>query len=420
MQKVFPIQNDAACLYKWTWSTVFLNRGTTTSCHRCHHWEYDLDTMMDFHNHPGKISDREKMLKGEWPGNGCEYCRDIEAAGGISDRLSFVNQSVELIPKELAADPTATHVTPRLLEVYFNNVCNQSCIYCTPGFSSQIEQEVRKFGPSKHNWNYSNWSPDDKYELYKDKFWEWMKKNAGDLMHLQTLGGEPMYQKEFDTCLDFFDENPCPDLIWRIFTNGNHPPDKFREKIKRIQRLVDEKKIQRMDIQCSIDCWGDEVEYARYGLKMDVFEENMNTLLEFPGVGVLVHSTLTPVTLPTFYQLVEKNIEWCKRKRVYFTWNTVQMPVIFNPYHFGPHLVPYVDKGLDILAQYGDEYKKEWDHLNGIKQQMLSSEVNLQHVNDLRGFLDDIDVRRKLDWKKLYPQIDELMVKLNTEHSKGE
>lgn len=412
MSKRFPIVNDSACLYKWTWSTIFLNRGTTTSCHRCHHWEFDENTFMDFHNLPGKIKDREQMIAGEWPGNGCEYCRDIEQAGGISDRLSFVNDSVHLIPKELEEDPNATHVTPRLLEVYFSNVCNQSCVYCTPGFSSQIEQEVRHYGPSKYNWNYSNFKADDNYDKYQTKFWEWMEKNSNNLLDFQTLGGEPMYQKEFETCLDFFDKHPNPQLVWRVFTNGNHPPHKFKEKIQRVQKLVDEKKLRRMDIQCSIDCWGPEVEYVRYGLKMDIFEENMNTLLEHSGVGVLVHSTLTALTLPTLYQLIEKSIKWSERKRVFFTWNTVQSPECFNPYHFGPHLVPYIDKALDVLKSYNGEFKKEEDHLYGIRKQAESSEVNKEHIRNLEGFLDDLTIRRKVDWRPIFPQIVDLIDKI--------
>ena len=48
MKKTFPIVNDAACLYKWAWSTVFLSRGTTSSCHRGRHWRLTEDNFMDF------------------------------------------------------------------------------------------------------------------------------------------------------------------------------------------------------------------------------------------------------------------------------------------------------------------------------------------------------------------------------------
>jgi hypothetical protein len=57
--------------------------------------------MQDFHNHPGKIGDREKMLNGEWPGNGCEYCKKIEDVGGVSERTGYINDLL-LSPKELS------------------------------------------------------------------------------------------------------------------------------------------------------------------------------------------------------------------------------------------------------------------------------------------------------------------------------
>ncbi len=241
MKKTFPIVNDAACLYKWAWSTVFLSRGTTSSCHRGRHWRLTEDNFMDFHNHHGKLADREKMASGEWPGNGCEYCRDVEKAGGTSDRSGFVNESIELLPPEFEGyvqrayefDDIPLKVSPTLLEVYFNNVCNQACVYCTPGFSSQIEQEVRKHGPSAFNEDYSTWRPDSKYELYKEKFWEWMEKNSEHVQILQVLGGEPLYQKEFEQCLDFFDKNPRPNLVYRSFSNLKHDPEKFKTKIRR-------------------------------------------------------------------------------------------------------------------------------------------------------------------------------------------
>ena len=35
----FPIKTKTACQYKWTWSTVFLSTGTSSSCHRCKGWD---------------------------------------------------------------------------------------------------------------------------------------------------------------------------------------------------------------------------------------------------------------------------------------------------------------------------------------------------------------------------------------------
>lgn len=424
-KKYFPIVNDAACLYKWAWSTIFLSRGTTTSCHRGYHWRINENNFMDFHNHPGKLSDREKMINGDWPSNGCEYCRDVEKAGGKSDRLSFVNHSTELLPPEMENlvvkafeyDNIPTSVSPTLLEIYFNNVCNQACVYCTPGFSSVIEQEVRQFGPSEFNSSYSNWRPDTKYELYKEKFWEWMKKYSHNLQILQVLGGEPLYQKEFDQCLDFFETHPNPNLVWRIFTNLKHPTEKFQIKIDRIQKLVNDKKIKQMEFVCSIDCWGPEIEYVRDGIVLEEWEKNMNIILENPSIGVLIHATLTSLTLPTLYQLIDKTIEWRSKylhKYVGINWNTVVSPDCFNPYYFGHHLVPFVDRAISscLNVPFLNQGK---EHLEGIKQQLLATPVNKEKVNQLVGFINDLDKRRNRDWKAVFPQILNIVDKIQKE-----
>ena len=58
------------------------------------------------------------MLRGEWPGNGCEHCKHIEEAGGESDRTKHLEMEGTTAPPELDNDPEAVEVTPRILEVY--------------------------------------------------------------------------------------------------------------------------------------------------------------------------------------------------------------------------------------------------------------------------------------------------------------
>jgi hypothetical protein len=123
LNKVFPIKTDTACLLKWSWSTVFLKEGVTSSCHRCDQLPIDPDNFAGFHNLPRKLEARRTMLRGQWPQGGCQYCQRIESAGGTSDRMYQFNsgREGELPPPELSTDPVAIEVTPTILEVYFNN-----------------------------------------------------------------------------------------------------------------------------------------------------------------------------------------------------------------------------------------------------------------------------------------------------------
>ena len=141
MPKYFPIKSDTSCRLKWSWSTIYLNTGQTASCHRAS--GSHINDLNNFHNTDLKIQARQQMLDGQWPGHGCEYCRNIESAGGTSDR-QFQNQIPEIYPPELDKDLTATVVDPVILEVFFSNTCNLKCVYCSPKLSSGIQQENKK------------------------------------------------------------------------------------------------------------------------------------------------------------------------------------------------------------------------------------------------------------------------------------
>jgi len=145
LDKSFPIKTATACQLKWNWSTVYLTTENTASCHRTSHHKFDTEKF-NFHNTPQKLNDRERMLKGEWPVTGCDYCRNIEKAGGQSDRITNLNFPGIHAPVELDADPNAIQVTPRILEVYFDNTCNLKCVYCGPQFSSLWDAENIRAG----------------------------------------------------------------------------------------------------------------------------------------------------------------------------------------------------------------------------------------------------------------------------------
>jgi hypothetical protein len=175
MNKYFPINTATACQLKWTWSSIYLYTGMTNSCHRVENTHLTTDTFKDFHNTPKKIADRKLMLDGQWPQGGCEYCKKIEDAGGSSDRLLHLNIP-NLTPPELDVDASATNVTPRIVEVYFDNVCNMSCVYCQDKYSSKIQQENNRFGRFEKNGlvidNFSSRDPNQ--TQLTDEFWTWM------------------------------------------------------------------------------------------------------------------------------------------------------------------------------------------------------------------------------------------------------
>jgi hypothetical protein len=143
-----------------------------------------VDDFGSFHNVPKKIDDRNKMLQGEWPSDDCNYCKKVEDIGGYSDRMHQISQQtdINLNPPELANDASAVHVTPTMLEVYFKNTCNMSCVYCGPHFSSKWQEENKKHskipelestGPGDVNETQHN----PHYDKQKQDFWKYLKED---------------------------------------------------------------------------------------------------------------------------------------------------------------------------------------------------------------------------------------------------
>lgn len=401
----FPIKTATACQFKWTWSTLFLIKGTSSSCHRCWNWDVS-EHMQDFHNHPGKIADREKMLNGEWCGNGCEYCKKIEDAGGVSERNGYIND-LYFSPKELIENPNATSVSPRILEVYFTNLCNQKCVYCSPMFSNLIQLEIEKYGPLEREFDLVGFNPRDDYDKLKNDFWIWMEKNSTELYSFQILGGEPLQQPEFEECLSYFENKSHPLTNWKIFSNLKHDPIKFKEKLDRVGKLVSDNKLKSFEIVCSQESWGPQAEFTRFGMNLKEWETNFNTLINNPNVIISIQSTIAPVSLPTMSEFYEKIVEWNKIRKIDYGWNTVATPSFMNPEILGHYSKPFWEKLINVFPKLDDSKQ----YLIGFMNQCVNHPIDPVRLKMLRNYLDRIDKRRNTNWRELYPWLNEIFEK---------
>ena len=174
---------------------------------------------LNFHNIPAKLEARRKMLKGEWPGRGCEHCKHIEEAGGKSDRHTHLKLEGTTAPPELDTDLEAVDVTPRQLEVYWGNTCQQACIYCGAHYSSTIQQEEKRFGNFEKEGVKINdwWKKNPKIEEHTELLFKWFENHLQDLHKIMVMGGEPFLQKETFRFIEFLEKGNYPDLTLVFF-----------------------------------------------------------------------------------------------------------------------------------------------------------------------------------------------------------
>jgi hypothetical protein len=413
-QQIFPIKSDTGCLLKWAWSSVYLNQGTSSSCHRTDQQPIPPDNFASFHNLPNKIEARQMMLRGEWPQGGCQYCEKIEAAGGMSDRQYQLHARHDLdrTPQELFEDPTTVEVVPTILEVYFSNVCNMACLYCGSHFSTKWEEENRRFGVFKQGrveFGF-NQPSNPNYEKMLADFWTYLteKDRYKHIRYYQILGGEPFFQKEFDTSIDFWESHPNPELTFNIITNLKVPPKKFRDYIDRFGRMVESGALKRLQITGSIDAWGPQEEYVRWGLDLAEWTENWEYLLDKDWVVMCVNSAMSALTIKTAPELVEKINEWNDRRNpwnpISYSFMSVMTPPEMVPDIFGPGVFEQdFERLLAAMRERNPSEVSAKEHMRGIMQQITTTPQNDERIADLKVYLTELDRRRGTDWTQLFP-----------------
>jgi len=400
----FPIRTATACQLKWNWSTVFLTTAQTASCHRTNHHHFDTE-QFDFHNTPSKLDDRQRMLAGQWPQKGCNYCQDIESAGGQSDRMTNLDFPGMHAPPELALDPVAVQVTPRILEIYFDNTCNLKCLYCGPHFSSLWDAENKRHGRFQQDGliisDQFQKSPD--LERNKLKLFEWLKQHAHSLTVFNILGGEPLYQSELDQCLEIFEQHPAPELKLQIFTNLNTNLRHLVKTVERIKNLIDSGHLREFEITASLDCWGAPQEYVRFPLDLQSWRQNFEYLVSQPWINLIVSSTVTPLTIKTLPDLLELINHYRQSRPIHHYQNSVNSPSYMFIDLFGDIFQQDFSRALALKPDQTPEQQASKQYLAGISEQSASREPNVPEIKKLHTFLNEMDRRRKTSWPTVFP-----------------
>ena len=423
-KKYFPIKKDPACQLKWNWSTIWVTDATTGSCHRCLKNPIDVDNFDQFHNLPQKIKEREIMLSGKWPtqengGSGhCNFCKNIEDTGGVSDRINHLDIPNQY-PEELDKDPTATTVTPTILELFMNDTCNLKCTYCGSRNSSQWNTELKKHGPiniptteeSDPYFGASTWSVYKKNKNSKkifEKSLEWIEKNGHKLKRLHLLGGETFYQKELDEMLLTLKKIKNRNLEFNIVSNFMIKEDTFKMYIEQIKELITNKNIGRFDLTASIDGWGPEAEYARTGLKCDHFEKLFEYACNQKWMVLNTNQTVTSLTVKSIPLLTKKIIEWRKiNPKIHQRFGMVVRRNFMHPKAYGYNFWKKdLENIVKLMPTDSKQDKLAMAYMQGQFRQITNNDPDMILVKQLKSFLSLLDQRRNTNWREVYPYLD--------------
>ena len=422
--KRFPLAGRGlACQLKWTQSTIYLTDASSASCHKAGFSNYITDNgELNFHNTPNKIEDRRKMLRGEWPGNGCEHCKHIEEAGGESDRTIHLEMEGTTAPPELDHDPEAVEVTPRILEVYWGNTCQQSCIYCNAHYSSTIQQEEKRFGDFNQGGVRlrDTWKKNPDIEQHTELLFKWFDNHLQKLHKIIVLGGEPFLQKETYRFIEMLEKGNYPDLTLVFFSNLNIEHERFKKWMDRLDVLKKSNRLDKIQIFFSCDALGPEGEYVRTGLDLKVAIKNFEHILHNTDIEQGINSALTVTAVPGMPALAKYINECSKIKPIYWSMTkAANKDVDHRPYLypgiFGSRINNWgLSEAIELfdVNTNGHPDSVKVNHkkfMQGNMTEFSAEKPSPIRMKQFKIYLNELDRRRGTDWTKIYPQMWELV-----------
>jgi len=314
---------DSFCSAKWLMATMHFGMGENHSCYHppIHRWNLE-DVKRDpsmLHNTAHKIEQRRQMMNGEKPKE-CYYCFDMEAINPDvnSDRKRFTNEHYAIERRqELIDAPFDRHVNPSYLELSFSNVCNFSCIYCGPEYSSIWVENLKRNGPvkvldntSKVQW-VQGWQDLDsityknrEHNPYVEAFWKWFPEAYKKLKFYRITGGEPLLSKETFRSIDWLIENPNPELDFSINSNMGVPDKLWYSFLDKIKVLANGNYVKKFTLFTSVDAWGERAEYLRPGLDFELFKKRYEEVLQIGGVRCVIMCTFNLLSVTSIQQLL--------------------------------------------------------------------------------------------------------------------
>lgn len=443
IKKIIKITNEISptfCLAKWHHTNIYLHTGQTHSCYHPRPHDISLEEIASdpsaLHNTLTKKKERALMLVGEKP-DGCQYCWNVESLSDshISDR-HIRNQSIFTEERFDAIRTSSwnTNINPEYIEIAFSNECNFKCGYCHPMSSTSFQTEIKMFGPydtvKNHRLDIDWFKPyEEQDNPYIKAWWTWWPEMSKTLNILRITGGEPLTHKSTWKLLDTLAEDPRPHLELNLNSNLGVQTKLVERLADNINALKKNNKIKQFKLFSSMDTWGARAEYIRTGLKINLWEKNLDTYITKTSSPVAFMCTFNILSVTSFISFLEKVLEWrAKYEYLFKDAGTNERRVRFDtPYLKEPlqydmqilpkeEFLPYFDKILEFIDANRDEKDPtkfsdlEYERFRRVRDYFAT--VNYDEAKVREGRIDfyrwftEYDRRRKTDFLKTFPDME--------------
>jgi len=374
------LTNKNFCPMPWT-GLMYNFDGTVKNCIRSAGTIGNIknDPIADILTGPVNTDTQQAMLINQ-PGANCYTCYDLEinkkSFDIISDRIFYI--------RELKHVPLDTYQTGNhnlhAIDVRWTNLCNFSCVYCSPLFSSRWADELKK------TQQYPN-------QQQLDNFKQYIFDHAGTLKHVYLAGGEPLLMKENLELLDLLQQvNPTVNL--RINTNLSKTNTQIFERICEFSNV---------HWTVSVETRDKEFEYIRYGGRWLDFLDNLDQIRQ------LNHKiSFNMLWFLLNYDLVFDCVDFLKELGFHnnsFVIGALLDPDYLNIRHLPENVLKLLKMKLQSRINENPGYLLEDSYKN------MLSYLDQPFEKDLAGSFDKIktmDHRRNIDSSKIFTELYKL------------
>jgi len=257
---------------------------------------------------------------------------------------------------------------------------------------------------------------------YVKAFWDWWPSLYKDLKTFRITGGEPFMVPDTYRVLDYLIEHPNKELSLAINSNLGVEKHLIDKAVEKISSAADN--IKDITIYTSLDTWGPQSEYIRYGLDLELFKTNLQTVLEkLPTVNVTFMCTYNLLSIAGFREFLEfilnlKN-QYKKNGSKFDSRIVLDISYLKDPHFMCANvatadLIERMRSDLNFMAAnspnsnlgigFTDFELNKMQRLLNWAAQGTTPEFQRDQLKDLFIFFSEYDRRRKTNFLSTFPE----------------
>jgi len=155
---------------------------------------------------------------------------------------------------------------------------------------------------------------------------------------------------------------------------------------------------------------------VRYGLNLETWLQNFEYCIDRPWISLSINSAISALTIKGLPTLLEKINHWnTQQTKVAGRWQSEPIIHSFNtsgqqdnPYIFGSGVFDNdFEKILQLMPKNNSIQQGRFLAMEGIANKQKNSIRDNIYIENLKTYLDQLDVRRKTNWRTQFGWLDQ-------------